>query len=241
MTKKIMFLNADGTSDGISLPFDKEVPVKIDGYASDISKVAPASKIAVIRRDGELYAIEVMTVIPDEKVEGIVTSVITTTANVKLTVEKTATGEKTEYIVGKDVAVVYEGNIGNISDIKRTDWVELEIKEGTVVLVQAKAKERTIKGTVSSMVFDPEFKFQILLADGGVEEYSVADETNVKRNGTAADITDVLVGDKVTIVLTKKLQQLLQQERVHLLQVQLKNSQLQPSRQLKYVHLKTML
>lgn len=200
-TRTIMFINDQEKTDGIAVPYDDFVSIKIDGYSSAIDKITPASKIAVIRRGGELCAIETITVIPDETFEGIVSSIYMTTNYTRLTLTKLGETEKYDYQVPKDVAVVYEGHSGKLSDIKKSDFVSLEIKDGEVVRISATDKNRTIKGTINAMFLEPELKFQILLTDGALEEYTVADDVLVKRNGSTADISSVLVGDKVTVVL----------------------------------------
>jgi len=197
----IMYTDLKGNQTGFTILFDDKPIIKQDGYSVALGKLTAGSKIALVERDNEIYAIETLTVKGDEVFEGVVSSIYASNTASKITVYKLGETKTFEYPISSDVAITYEGGKGSITDIKKTDYVVMQIKKDTVVSINATKKDRTIRGTVNAIIVDPDFVFEILLSSGITEKYTIADEAKAKRNGTDVSVSSILVGDKVNITL----------------------------------------
>lgn len=199
--RTLMYVDENGNETGLSLLYEDNPIIKNDGFSVTFDKLRPGSSAAIIRRDGALYAIEAVTIMADEVFKGVVASVYISKTAGKITVTKVSGNEKFEFPLAQNVSVIYEGSPGALTDVKVSDYVELEIKSGEVVLIDAKKKDKTITGTVAEIILSPEFMFVIRHTDGSEVAYPVAETVTAKRNGTTTDFSNILVGDKVSITL----------------------------------------
>ncbi len=200
-TSTIMYTNERDVKSGISLLYDDDPIIKMDGFSTTLDKLKPGSLAAIVRRDGVLYSIEAITVAVDEVFKGAVVSVYSSSTAGRITVTEIGKTERREYPLASNVSVIYEGSPGTLTSIKTNDYVELDIVAGVVQIIDAKKRDRSITGTVSEIVISPEFMLVIKHTDGSEEEYKAAEVVTTQRNGTVADFRDVMVGDRVSITL----------------------------------------
>ncbi|MDD6308026.1 MAG: S-layer homology domain-containing protein [Clostridia bacterium] len=190
------------TSVSLEIPFDVDPMIKQDGYSTDLTRIFAGAEVLIVKRGGVVYAIETISHMPDETVKGVISSI--TLFGDTGTIAVADIGDSSNavtYTFTKDVAVLYQGNAGKLSDLKRTQAVTLQIRNKEVISIEATESERTIKGTVDAIAFEPKLSFSILLTNGQVESYPVANDATAKRNNVSVDVDKILVGDKVTIVL----------------------------------------
>ena len=77
----------------------------------------------------------------------------------------------------------------------------LQLKNGKVITIDASAKDATVSGTVKDIVLTPEVKLTLETSSGKTADYIFDSEATATRNGSKADISDILIGDKVTLTL----------------------------------------
>ncbi len=198
----ITYIGADGEEDTAAVSVGTDPMIKQDGYSADFSRIALGADLLLTFRDDVLYAIDTITKTPDEVFEGAIASVTTTGGIAKIVVFPVG-DEETQYTytVSEEASITYEGSTASLKDLKRLQAVRLQIRDGEVVVVEATERERTIKGTIETIVLEPALTYGIRLTNGTVESYPVASSVVAKRNNTAVDADEILVGDKVTIVL----------------------------------------
>lgn len=200
-TNTIMFTNDDGVTAGINVPARLNIPVMLDGYASSLDKIKPQSIMALIRRGEDIKAIEAVTVVGDETVAGIVNGTSSTNGKRSITIHAVNSSEQVKYAVADDVSVTNNGTPSTITSVKSGDYVKLEIKDNEVIVVSVEEKEKTVVGTVSEIVLVPEFLIRVQTSRSDIEEYTFDDGATATRNGKKADVSDVLVGDRVTLTI----------------------------------------
>ncbi len=199
----IVYLTEDGEEDQISVGYGAAKPlVKQDGYSEDFSRIALGAELLLTLRDKVLYGVDTITREPDEVFEGAISSVTTVGKQQKITVfPLDDTENEISYPISDEVSITYEGSTGTIADLKRLQAVKLQIRGGEVVVIEAVESERTIKGTIENIALEPVLSFSVRLTNGEVETYQVAEGVSAKRNNSDVDANQILVGDKVTIVL----------------------------------------
>ncbi len=200
--KSIVFITADGEEQKISVLYNTEPLVKQDGYSEDFSRISLGAELLVTTRGGDLYAIDTITREPDEVVEGVISSLTTTTGQQKISVFPIDNEQAiTTYPINDDVSILYEGSTGKLSDLKRLQAVKLQLRGGEVVVIEASESERSIKGTIENISLEPVLSFSIRLTNGDVETYQVAETVSAKRNNSDVEANAILIGDKVTVTL----------------------------------------
>lgn len=195
-------VDSDGEEEKFVIPYEIDLLIKQDGYREDFGNLSLGADIIVTARDGVLYAVDALSNEPDQIFVGGISAVNTKDGKSTIGVFPISdTNDVTTYPIAADCAITYEGNPAKVSDLKRLQGVTLQIREGQVVVIEAKDRERTIKGTIEEIGLEPGLSFSIVLSDGTTEKYEVADSATATRNKKTAKLNEILVGDKVTVVL----------------------------------------
>ena len=201
-TGTLMFVDESGNSTGVSVRSSDNVIVRADGFAADLSAIKPQAKIAIIKRGGNIYAIEAISVIGDDVIEGVVSSLEKTTSKGNtIKISPVGSKELTEYQIAADASVTYGGAPSGIAAIKAGQFAQLTLKGGKVIAINTEDKTKTVVGTVSEIILSPELMLAVKTSSGNIENYTIASDATATRNGAASDVRSVLVGDKVTLTL----------------------------------------
>jgi len=197
----IMFKDDDGVSTGISLSLREDVIIKVDGYDGELTEIQPQAIMAVTKRSGKLYSIEIVLVKGDDIVSGVVQSVTKSSAGNTITISDVDTDEEETYDVSDDVSVTVSGSPSSLTSIKKGMYATLDIKEGIVIMIDAEKRDKSVVGTVEEIILNPNAGLVIKESDGKEYDYYFASSVTATRNGKEASASDILVGDKVSITL----------------------------------------
>ena len=198
----ILYIDANGEENKVTIPFDADPMIKKDGFSVEFEKLTAGSVLLLCMRNEFLHSIDTISRMPDEVFEGVISSVTTMQNKTELRVYRLSDeSEIFTYPVSENASVKYEGGLTSASSLKRSQFVKLEIKGGEVVSIEATASERSIVGTLEEITLEPSLSFSIRLANGDVEKYPVSSAATAKRNGSKTEIGDILVGDKISVVL----------------------------------------
>ncbi len=202
-TNRLTYITSDNKTAAVNISYGAASIVKKDGFASDLSRIAPSSIIAIVRRGGVIYAVEAITVVGDEVVEAIFSSLVSggNTSKIKVYFAEDPSALY-EYVIAENFVVTKNGSSAKLTDLNKTDAVTLTISSGEVSTIVAKSKDENIKGTVSEIILSPSVAFVITLTDGEEVEYKLATDASVKRNGAKATADEVLVGDNISATVT---------------------------------------
>lgn len=198
---ELMYSTEDGKVEGISLPYDLNPVIKQNGYRIEFSKLSLGADVLIVKRGDAIYSIETIVTEPDLETEGVIGGITAQGGISKISIFPIGDQNNTSsYTISENVTVTYAGAKSNLASIKKFMYAELVIKDGKVIAIAATDAERTLKGTVESISLEP-VSFTITLTNGTSETYPVADTATAKRNNVATDVTNILVGDKVSITL----------------------------------------
>lgn len=198
--RTITYITEEGKTTSINIPYNIEPIVKKDGYVSKLSKLAPYSVLALVRRGGDLYAVETITVEGDDTFEGVLSSYSSKTATIKVyTLDDPS--DIIEYPLAENASIIREGNAATLTDLVKQDYVVLTITGGEVAVLEAYAKDENVRGTLTNIILEPEMALEVKLTNGDIYEYLVADEVTAKRNDKDVEFSDIKVGDKVNLTV----------------------------------------
>ncbi len=200
--ESITVVNSEGDTEKFLIPYDIDFLVKQDGYKEDFANIALGADVLVTKRDGVLFSMDALSNTPDEIFEGVISAITTTDGKREISVYALSDPDDVKtYTIAEDVAITYEGSTGKLTDLKRLQAVTLQIRDEKAVVIEAKERERTIKGTVAKIYLEPALSFDITLTDGTVENYAVSQTAKATRNKKTVEMDKILVGDKVTVIL----------------------------------------
>ncbi len=198
----ITYLDENGNEKEITTSQGTKPSVKQDGYSEDFSRISLGSDLLLTLRGRVLYGVDTLTREPDVIFEGAIASVSASGKEEKITVfSLDDADEEFVYPVSKTASITYEGRPASFSDLKRLQAVKLQVRDGEAIVIEAKDSEKTIKGTIENIVLEPHLSFYIRLTNGEVETYPVAESVVARRNNAEVEADEILVGDKVTVVL----------------------------------------
>lgn len=179
-------------------------PLRCDGYEITHEDIVVGWEafVTVNKEDDTLAYIDFLTSQSEGSVSGKLLSKTTTSGATTLKVENiTATGSETvSYKVADDVVVTYNGKEGNVAEIKTGDYVKLTIKNREISVIVAEGSTKKVKGTVVSIDFTEGVSMTVKVNDED-EVYYLDSNVKVAKNDNSASVSDILVGDKVTLTL----------------------------------------
>ena len=94
-----------------------------------------------------------------------------------------------------------DGIPASFEDMKVNCYLTLQIENNKVVHIVAEEKNKSVSGTISAFIYESPAKLQIKLADNSTVEYELAANVDVKRNGKESAVSELMVGDRVTVNL----------------------------------------
>lgn len=111
-------------------------------------------------------------------------------------------GSDKEYPVGTNIKVTLDGKASNVYSLSADDKVSFEVVNGAVTEVEAFSKSGSVTGYVKKI--DSNGKYMIITdkKDDDVDyRFNIDSKADVERNGEDAELSDVRVGDDVTLSL----------------------------------------
>lgn len=186
-----------------------DVILRYEGAEITINDVAPTYDAVVTIKDGSIYALDLITPLVDKEVKGVLTATSTgskpsiTMYVIEDDVAEINSDIKETYPINtKNVVINYNDSASSLQALKSGLMVNVIIKKGEVVSVNAYDKTNVEAGRVESVELTPVCKLNIELNNGKTVSYIVSSDVVVSRNGAKATAADVLSGDSVEITTT---------------------------------------
>jgi len=181
------------------------VMLRFNGTLINVNDIEVGYHATVTYVGSKIYSIDFTEIAVDDFVYAAFVGTATTTAKgTTITVNVIEDGKdldttkKTTYRVSKDCVITYEDMTCSVSALKSGYALNLTIRDGEVVVIEAEDKSKKIKGRINEIVKDVPCKIEIEENDGTVGEYIVASDVTVTRNGLKATALDLLAGDTVS-------------------------------------------
>ena len=201
-SRTIRFKLEDNTNESFTI-IPSAVTLRCDGEEIIADAIKVGWEAVVSLKDGSLAMIDFTTAQSDGIVAGRLMSVSTSSGETSLKVEyETAAGkESVSYKVSEDVVVTYDGEESSLTSIDVGDYVKLTVKSSKITVIDAETAKRTIKGGTVTAIDLSEGIVLTVRVNGEENEYNVKSTVKVSKNNSAADMSDIVIGDKVTLTL----------------------------------------
>lgn len=179
----------------------------VDGTKTVLSDLDVGMEVVVTFSQSALYEIDAVTVVGDSAIAGVYKGKSTDSTGTRIKIADITKADKpvTEYKLAANVYIVANGaETSDLAAIKTDDYVIVEIENGLVVSIASQPKSTSVssvKVTDVNGATDNGVEITVIDNDGVVSKYIVDDDATVTRNGTKSDITDVMVGDIVSLTL----------------------------------------
>lgn len=192
----ISYREASGVIERVSK--GSAVKLTVNGAQDETDAIKVGSYIALIYSGDSLIQIETFTQEADEVIEGQVTAITDNRISIKPPSSSTS---RTAYFADS-VSVTYDGVASVLSAIKVDDYVSVSIKNNRATAIAAQTPTNTYIGTVTAMdISGVEVVMTVETSDEEME-FTVPDSASVNKNGSAASLSQVLVGDRVSVTVT---------------------------------------
>lgn len=174
--------------------------VLLDGEKADLNDFAAGTKVRITYSGENAIFIEGISSSFDTVITGVYNGYEVYEDATSIIIRNALTNENESYVISDDVTVSKNGKASSISKLSKTDYISASIKAGKVFHIEAEDKNETLNGVLESIEFDPIFALNINI-DGVVESFDTLSNVSVKRNNKTVELSALVAGDKVTVVL----------------------------------------
>ena len=178
---------------------------KIDGKDVARSKIKNGMNVKVTHIAGKVALIENQVTIKDTVIKGLVASTKESGGTKSVIIADANDNSKKEtYILADNAKIRISGAIDLFSKVKANNYVSLTIEDGLVTILEVIDKTTTAYGTLVSVDLSGEYTvLKIKDNDGTIGEYEVSEDgVEVSRNSLSASISDLAVGDTLSLRMT---------------------------------------
>ncbi len=196
---------ADG--EVIKFGVDAGSVIVIDGTKSSIADLETGMQAVFTFSQGALYEIDAISVAEDTAISGAYKGQTTNNSGTTIKIaDITQEGSPvTSYKLASGVEIVVKGEVvDEITAVKIGDFVSVELSGGLVVRISAQPKSTSVSGvkvTEINTAGDNGVEVTVIDDEEIVSKYILADDATITRNANTAALTELVVGDTVTLTL----------------------------------------
>lgn len=200
------FINNDNEVKNYIVP--DEAKITINGEAAELSDVLNESHVVFVRNGKEIKSIDFISPKSNVTVKGTVDEIKIQEKYTRVSVKLEETEEIKKYYITEDVEVTSNGVKDKISAVKKDDYVVIKLLGTAVVSIDRQETKATVQGTLEAINVSDPVEISVLTIDETTEEetstvYSVADNAIIRRDGEKALLSNISVGDKVVLELSR--------------------------------------
>ncbi|MBR5236182.1 MAG: S-layer homology domain-containing protein [Clostridia bacterium] len=195
----VLRANDDSTE---SYLINKNVAVMLDGVQSQLASLSVGQEAIVTFSNDALYSIDVVEHAVDDEIEAVYKGKSTGSTGTTIKINPMDSEETISYPLADDVIITYDNASASISSLSVGDHLQVTIKGGKIVVIEAEAKTKQVTGaSVVSISFDPDVLITVRTEDGDVVDYSIRSGAIIRKNGSLTDFSELAIGDKVDLTL----------------------------------------
>ncbi|MGE5328184.1 MAG: S-layer homology domain-containing protein [Deltaproteobacteria bacterium] len=185
------------SSKNFTLPLT--TPIKVDNTNSTINGLERGFTVTVKTKGTDIVSVDAVSRAFPKTINGIVSSISSTKIGIKDGMDEDADSES--YGIDEYVQITKNGNNSSMSALNTGDF-------GTVYLTSANKigkiavedKDKKVSGKVESLTTDDKVYLTVKVNNES-KRYNVSSDVTVSRNGSAAKLKDVKVGDDVSLTI----------------------------------------
>lgn len=178
---------------------------KIDGKAVALSDITKGMHVKIAHVAGVVSLVEKQTLAEDCIIYGLVSSTSSSNNLQSVTiVDANDSSIKETYVLAENAKIRVGGAVDLFSKVKANNYVALTIEDGLVTVLEVVEKSSTVYGTLKSVDISGDYTvLNIADNDGNLVSYETAsEEVGVTRNGLNASISELAIGDSLSLKLT---------------------------------------
>lgn len=199
----VSYIDADGEE--VWAAYDEAVVVTHEGEMIKLDEIQSGLAGVYTYSGDKIIGIDVFLKGADETFNARYISRATANGVTRITFKR-FDGESSETVECADnLSVEYEGSPATLINFKDGDYVTIVIDDGIITEISGKPGNETIAGAkIESIEIEPEVVITISHANKEYDgnEYTVSEDASVIKNTEVASLSDVYIGDTVTLGLT---------------------------------------
>lgn len=201
--KSVSYFDEDGEETWVS--YDDELVVTHEGEQIKIDEIQEGLAAVYTFSGKTLISIDTFLKGANETFNARYISRTSTKDITRVTFKRFDATSSETLTCASDIAVEYEGSPATLINFKDGDYVTIVVRDGVISEISGKPGNETIAGAkVEKIEIEPEVKITISHANseynGNV--YTISSEASIIKNTESASLSDVYVGDTVTLGLT---------------------------------------
>ena len=200
------FINSDNEVKNYIVP--EEAKITINGEEAELSDVLNESHVVFVRNGKEIKSVDFISPKSNITVKGTVDEIKVQEKYTRVSLKLDGTEEIKKYYITEDVEVTSNGVKDKINAVKKDDYVVIKLLGTAVVSIDRQETKATVQGTLKAISLSDPVEITVITLDETTEEetstdYSVADNAVIRRDGEKALLSDISVGDKVVLNLSR--------------------------------------
>ena len=200
------FINGDNEVKNYIVP--EEAKITINGEEAELSDVLNESHVVFVRNGKEIKSVDFISPKSNVTVKGTVDEIKVQEKYTRVSLKLDGTDEIKKYYITEDVEVTSNGVKDKINAVKKDDYVVIKLLGTAVVSIDRQETKATVQGTLKAISLTDPVEITVITLDETTEEetstdYSVADNAVIRRDGEKALLSDISVGDKVVLNLSR--------------------------------------
>lgn len=193
-------LKVSGSGKAYNIPSSAEI--RINGVKKTLKEINQGDSVILKYFDGALTYVDAFSPDIDSTGEGYVTSKKSGSVN-SVTVVMSDSSEGKEYELVEDCQIFYDAKTAAFSDLLVGDNVTVSFKDGKICKLQIGKRADSVSSVeFVKVVYEPEIGIVVENSSGVQRTYLLADSASIKKNGKSAELTDLLLGDNLTLTLS---------------------------------------
>ncbi|MBR1968813.1 MAG: S-layer homology domain-containing protein [Clostridia bacterium] len=200
------FINGDNEVKNYIVP--EEAKITINGEEAELEDVLNESHVVFTRNGKEIKTVDFISPKSNVTVKGTVDEIKIQEKYTRVSVKLDETEEIKKYYITENVEVTSNGVKDKISAVKKDDYVVIKLLGTTIVSIDRQETKATVQGTLEAVSITDPVEITVLTLDETTDEeisavYSVADNAVIRRDGEKALLSNISVGDKVVLALSR--------------------------------------
>ncbi len=197
--------DSEGTQYSYTLTEDSAL--RFEGEKIAVKDISAGYKAVITTKNAALASIDFITPDIEEIFSGSVVSVVKNpSTGTMITFNKFTAGENTEevkYYLSDTAKITYESEKATVDRLSVGSFAYVTIEKGKIEVLEAMSKTQSVGGTVAEVFTDERgVVISILDKEDYVTEYVAKSDVTVSKNSkTTATLSDVHVGDSVSVTL----------------------------------------